>query len=37
MCAGMQVRIQLGQGTAAQVTRNMLKEHGVGAFYNVRR
>jgi hypothetical protein len=31
----MQVRIQLGQGTAAEVTRNMLREHGVGAFYNV--
>ncbi|OWM69278.1 hypothetical protein CDL15_Pgr025465 [Punica granatum] len=27
------VRIQLGQGSAAQVTKNMLKEEGLGAFY----
>ncbi|CAM6092146.1 unnamed protein product [Calypogeia fissa] len=30
----IKVRIQLGQGTATQVTRNMLREHGFGAFYN---
>lgn len=30
-----QVRIQLGQGSAAEVTKNMLKNEGVGAFYKV--
>ncbi|KAF8010450.1 hypothetical protein BT93_J1168 [Corymbia citriodora subsp. variegata] len=29
----VKVRIQLGQGSAAQVTNNMLKEEGLGAFY----
>ncbi|KAK3443480.1 mitochondrial dicarboxylate/tricarboxylate transporter DTC [Eucalyptus grandis] len=29
----IKVRIQLGQGSAGQVTRNMLKEEGMGAFY----
>lgn len=31
----LQVRIQLGQGSAGTVTRNMLKNEGVGAFYKV--
>lgn len=31
----LQVRIQLGQGSAADVTKNMLKNEGVRAFYNV--
>lgn len=31
----VQVRIQLGQGSAAQVTKTMLKEEGFGAFYKV--
>lgn len=30
------MRIQLGQGSAGEVTRNMLKAEGVGAFYKVR-
>lgn len=30
------MRIQLGQGSAGDVTRNMLKAEGVGAFYKVR-
>ena len=29
------MRIQLGQGSAGEVTRNMLKAEGVGAFYKV--
>lgn len=29
------MRIQLGQGSAAQVTSNMLKNEGVAAFYKV--
>ena len=29
------MRIQLGQGSAAQVTSTMLKNEGVAAFYNV--
>lgn len=29
----VKVRIQLGQGSAVQVTKNMLKQEGVGAFY----
>ncbi|KAF8041119.1 hypothetical protein BT93_B3136 [Corymbia citriodora subsp. variegata] len=29
----IKVRIQLGQGSAVQVTKNMLKEEGLGAFY----
>lgn len=29
----IKVRIQLGQGSAAEVSRNMLKNEGVGAFY----
>ncbi|XP_057793315.1 mitochondrial dicarboxylate/tricarboxylate transporter DTC-like [Salvia miltiorrhiza] len=29
----IKVRIQLGQGSAGEVTRNMLKNDGVGAFY----
>lgn len=32
----VQVRIQLGQGSAGEVTKNMLKAEGVGAFYKVR-
>lgn len=32
----VQVRIQLGQGSAGQVAKNMLKEEGFGAFYKVR-
>lgn len=32
----LQVRIQLGQGSAATVTKNMLKNEGIGAFYKVR-
>lgn len=32
----LQVRIQLGQGSAASVTREMLKNEGFGAFYKVR-
>lgn len=31
----LQVRIQLGQGSATEVTRNMLKNGGIGAFYKV--
>ena len=31
----LQVRIQLGQGSAASVTREMLKNEGFGAFYKV--
>lgn len=31
----LQVRIQLGQGSATEVTRNMLKNDGIGAFYKV--
>ncbi|KAG8387373.1 hypothetical protein BUALT_Bualt02G0014600 [Buddleja alternifolia] len=31
----IKVRMQLGQGSAAEVTRNMLKNDGVGAFYKV--
>ena len=34
-CFGVQVRIQLGQGSAGVVTRNMLKNEGIGAFYKV--
>ncbi|MFS8026148.1 hypothetical protein Hanom_Chr16g01483521 [Helianthus anomalus] len=30
-----QVRIQLGQGSAVSVTKEMLKNEGVGAFYKV--
>ncbi|KAK9125723.1 hypothetical protein Scep_014569 [Stephania cephalantha] len=29
----VKVRIQLGQGSAAQVTKNMLRDEGLGAFY----
>ncbi|KAI5321061.1 hypothetical protein L3X38_030131 [Prunus dulcis] len=29
----IKVRIQLGQGSAAQVTRTMIKEEGIGALY----
>ncbi|CAL5425720.1 unnamed protein product [Camellia sinensis] len=29
----IKVRIQLGQGSAVDVTRNMLRNHGIGAFY----
>ena len=29
------MRIQLGQGSAGSVARNMLKEEGFGAFYKV--
>lgn len=32
---GEQVRIQLGQGSAAEVTKTMLKNEGFGAFYKV--
>lgn len=31
----LQVRIQLGQGSAVDVTKNMLKNEGFGAFYKV--
>lgn len=31
----LQVRIQLGQGSAATVTKTMLKNEGVAAFYKV--
>lgn len=31
----LQVRIQLGQGSAGSVTKNMLKNEGIGAFYKV--
>ncbi|GER50730.1 mitochondrial substrate carrier family protein [Striga asiatica] len=31
----IKVRIQLGQGSAADVTRNMLKNEGIGAFYKL--
>lgn len=30
-----QVRVQLGQGSAIQVTKNMLRDEGVKAFYKV--
>ncbi|CAL5354268.1 unnamed protein product [Camellia sinensis] len=33
----IKVRIQLGQGSAVDVTRNMLRNHGIGAFYQVKR
>lgn len=32
---GWQVRIQLGQGSAVDVTKTMLKNEGFGAFYKV--
>lgn len=31
----VKVRIQLGQGSAVSVTKNMLKNDGIGAFYKV--
>ncbi|KAL0460505.1 UNVERIFIED_CONTAM: Mitochondrial dicarboxylate/tricarboxylate transporter DTC [Sesamum latifolium] len=31
----IKVRIQLGQGSAGEVTKTMLKNEGVGAFYKV--
>lgn len=31
----LQVRIQLGQGSAVHVSKNMLKQEGLGAFYKV--
>lgn len=34
-CVVVKVRIQLGQGSAVSVTKNMLKNDGIGAFYKV--
>ncbi len=30
------MKIQLGEGSAAQVTKNMLANEGIGSFYKVR-